>query len=778
MFEGLDDIPWSALDHAYGEASEVPAMLRGMVAADPERRALAASAFWDGPMHQGSVYSSTVAAVPFLVEALAAPEADRRELLTILGAVGVGWVETRTGRPTSLGDFNPGPPRQGRTRCRLTDEWRLDRDCYLAVGAGCPEYVRLLANGAEPEAVRCQAAHLLSWFPSAAFDARGVLRAIVEDDAASETMRASAALALGHLGAPPPLIHRGLPLLDACVRLAAAIPRAPAARRALLAPLRRTSPPEPSRPWPWGPLDEALGRMGGPTEGLLTEYLASPDEGLRGWVMDRLLPRDRHPGMSGEHVERRVPGGEVASWSPMTRRFLGALVERPLKWPEVAATLRERLGLAFEPNRAEIVEALAREGARPGPRPRERTLSAAEAVAVAAQLRESDPALVMEALNSIRDMAPIPEALVAPLLVLASGEDEALARRAAWDLQWAPMAPEVAEELLTRMTEAPLAHAHLARLTGGLGDDYFQRTLDLVRTLLDAGHRNVGEALFPAVTYVDVSRALSTLDDPHPTIRVAACRALAWHVEAGGESAPVALRALFARRHDEDAEVREVVRLVLGGAGSAALSLLDEPALSPTEVAALVRAAGEDIASSGATERVTAHLSHPDSGVRMAAVDALARSEPRAECLDGLRRALGDAHQAVRERAAEVLRGFGPAAASVATDVATADLPAPLALRALAALRSFEAAEPLLRSLATSVADGDVWKELQLTLHALMPAARELALELVEAAPEVSVLQLWALEPCAPLDHPRVTAVAESDTPAAPFARYLRSPRC
>ena len=89
-----------------------------------------------------------------------------------------------------------------------------------------------------------------------------------------------------------------------------------------------------------------------------------------------------------------------------------------------------------------------------------------------------------------------------------------------------------------------------------------------------------------------------------------------------------------------------------------------------------------------------------------------------------------------------------------------------------------EGAEPLLRSLATSVADGDVWKELQLTLHALMPAARELALELVEAAPEVSVLQLWALEPCAPLDHPRVTAVAESDTPAAPFARYLRSPRC
>ncbi|GHO46095.1 hypothetical protein [Ktedonospora formicarum] len=36
MLETLDSIPWSDLEHAYGEASNVPDMIRGLVSPEPE----------------------------------------------------------------------------------------------------------------------------------------------------------------------------------------------------------------------------------------------------------------------------------------------------------------------------------------------------------------------------------------------------------------------------------------------------------------------------------------------------------------------------------------------------------------------------------------------------------------------------------------------------------------------------------------------------------------------------------------------------------------------
>ena len=81
--DDLDQVDWARLKHAYGPATDVPAMLREL-AGDGE----ASHAFdqlFTSLNHQGSVYSATSAAIPFLIRIL---EGGRRsELVHFLGSV-------------------------------------------------------------------------------------------------------------------------------------------------------------------------------------------------------------------------------------------------------------------------------------------------------------------------------------------------------------------------------------------------------------------------------------------------------------------------------------------------------------------------------------------------------------------------------------------------------------------------------------------------------------------------------------------------------------------
>ncbi|MEO0563133.1 MAG: hypothetical protein AAF125_13575, partial [Chloroflexota bacterium] len=68
VLEGLDDVDWGSLHHAYGPATDVPDMLRGLLSDDENTRWQS----WDGlggaVHHQGDVYDSTVAVIPFLFQ--------------------------------------------------------------------------------------------------------------------------------------------------------------------------------------------------------------------------------------------------------------------------------------------------------------------------------------------------------------------------------------------------------------------------------------------------------------------------------------------------------------------------------------------------------------------------------------------------------------------------------------------------------------------------------------------------------------------------------------
>ncbi len=55
-FEGIDDIPWHELHHAYGPATDVPNILRMLASFDGDTRASAQEALYSNIYHQGTVY--------------------------------------------------------------------------------------------------------------------------------------------------------------------------------------------------------------------------------------------------------------------------------------------------------------------------------------------------------------------------------------------------------------------------------------------------------------------------------------------------------------------------------------------------------------------------------------------------------------------------------------------------------------------------------------------------------------------------------------------------
>ena len=100
MLDGLDAIDWGSLSHAYGEASDVPQIIRSLLS--PAVSEDAAYELYGNIWHQGTVYPATAAVVPFLYEILAAPEVTGRSgiahLLACIAA-GRGYLEVHAVSP-------------------------------------------------------------------------------------------------------------------------------------------------------------------------------------------------------------------------------------------------------------------------------------------------------------------------------------------------------------------------------------------------------------------------------------------------------------------------------------------------------------------------------------------------------------------------------------------------------------------------------------------------------------------------------------------------------
>jgi hypothetical protein len=97
ILAGVDDIPWRELGHAYGEAGAVPALLRTLALGSGGAEE-ALGELYGSICHQGSVYSATVYAVPFLAR-IAAAGVCTGGVLGLLGVI----AESRDERGLAAG---------------------------------------------------------------------------------------------------------------------------------------------------------------------------------------------------------------------------------------------------------------------------------------------------------------------------------------------------------------------------------------------------------------------------------------------------------------------------------------------------------------------------------------------------------------------------------------------------------------------------------------------------------------------------------------------------
>ncbi|MFF3598073.1 hypothetical protein [Kitasatospora indigofera] len=196
LLAGLDDIDWAALGHAYGSAEDVPDQIRAACGPDEGAREDAFRHLFGNIFHQGTRYSASPYAVPFLARiATAGPPGARADALLLLTRLAVDWhdeydlplgIDTAAWRAAAISPEEnlrwydeqiatetDGKRlknlREGRAYCAAghpVDAREGALRSYDAVRAQLPVLLDLLGD---PDAeIRTRTAYLLGWFPEEA----------------------------------------------------------------------------------------------------------------------------------------------------------------------------------------------------------------------------------------------------------------------------------------------------------------------------------------------------------------------------------------------------------------------------------------------------------------------------------------------------------------------------------------------------------------------------------------------------------------------------------
>jgi tetratricopeptide (TPR) repeat protein len=89
--QGIDDVDWHSLHHAYGPADDVPGLLRLLASDDSDVRDDTWQSLYSNIWHQGTVYQASAHAVPFLLRLLADHRTpDRDSVLDLLQSLATG----------------------------------------------------------------------------------------------------------------------------------------------------------------------------------------------------------------------------------------------------------------------------------------------------------------------------------------------------------------------------------------------------------------------------------------------------------------------------------------------------------------------------------------------------------------------------------------------------------------------------------------------------------------------------------------------------------------
>ncbi|MGC5307663.1 hypothetical protein [Micromonospora zamorensis] len=357
MLDGLDDIDWARLGHAYGAADDVPGQLRALLSSDSATRDEALGELYTNVFHQGSRFEASAYAVPFLLELLADPATpDPAAVLGLLSALVVGYDEGFLPEGFPVAEYRQAaeggrellaakpPPWTGTDESKkeyveytyveslsAAEQGRLwayvELATYDAVRAGVPVFRTLLTH--PDPGVRTVAAYTLAWFPEEADGKLSALAAaidVAEEPGVESTPGelATMLVASGLLGAAPDV--RWLADPRPVLRWAAAVGRV-----RVLGAAADPATVEELLSWASAPSDDA----GGPVEGEWVPFLDGDRGGYAGLALRQLGPQhtdrafdallDRLPTVSGERsltvlgvaLRLAFPNGPAAAGTPV-----------------------------------------------------------------------------------------------------------------------------------------------------------------------------------------------------------------------------------------------------------------------------------------------------------------------------------------------------------------------------------------------------------------------------------------------------------------------------
>jgi hypothetical protein len=160
VLEELAGIPWSKLKDAYGPATEVGPLLKNLATGDPTTAASASRELFGRIVHQGTVYSATPHAVPFLFEILSA-----RSSTNLVGVVWlIACIAHGRGYWTVRGKLPGHVPATVNLEAEVREETAIQNACRVALVDGLSTLIGALSE--RDPLVRGGAIYALSRFSS------------------------------------------------------------------------------------------------------------------------------------------------------------------------------------------------------------------------------------------------------------------------------------------------------------------------------------------------------------------------------------------------------------------------------------------------------------------------------------------------------------------------------------------------------------------------------------------------------------------------------------
>ena len=158
MFEMLDQIDWGQLQDASGPAGATPVRIRKLASRKKRIRDRALDELYFTIYHQGTIYDSSVAAIPFLLEIVASTEvADRTPTLELLQALSTG-CSYHEAHASSF--FNREKSKSPEWQEKVQEEKGWVTAIHEKLTEALPLLIEVLTKGREPE--RIAAASLLA----------------------------------------------------------------------------------------------------------------------------------------------------------------------------------------------------------------------------------------------------------------------------------------------------------------------------------------------------------------------------------------------------------------------------------------------------------------------------------------------------------------------------------------------------------------------------------------------------------------------------------------